>query len=196
VERNQLLAVVIGLRDDEPLAVRVALQAMLPGLWNLARRFSAAPGCVGPARPWRTGSDLDFDVVALASGRLAGPTVVGTEWPAVRVIDGVRDDLRSMRRAGVLAALDFDELDERWPAEDDCRTAADRVTALLIEAVAAGIVSRRDAAALYSTKVLGHPTDEIAELLQYGRDTIRQRRCRALRRLAQAVAAGDLAVAA
>ncbi len=94
----------------------------------------------GPAAPSSSSTS-----VALASARLAGPTVVGSAWPAVRVIDGVRDDLRSFRTASVLAALDFDQLDADWPAEGDGRTAADRVTALLVEAVGAGIIKQRDA---------------------------------------------------
>ena len=140
-------------------------------------------------------AELEFDVVALASARLAGPTVVGSAWPAVRVIDGVRDDLRSFRTASVVAALDFDQLDADWPAEGDGRTAADRVTALLVEAVGAGIIKQRDASALYTTSVLGHRTKDVAEVVHYDPDTLRQRRCRAVQRLARAVEAGELAVA-
>jgi len=192
---NRLLAALVSMRDEEPLAMRVALQALLPGLWNLASRLSAASSLVGRGRPWPTRADLEFEIVALASGRLAGPSVLGSAWPAVRVLDGVRDDLRTSHRASVLATLDFAELDDVWPTDGDGRTAADRVTSLLVEAVAAGIVKQRDASALYTTRVLGHRTRDVAEVVQYEVDTLRQRRCRAVRRLARAVALGELAVA-
>jgi hypothetical protein len=192
---NRLLASLVAMRDTESLATRVALQALLPGLWKLASRLSTASRLVGRGRPWPTRADLEFEIVALASGRLAGPTVVGSAWPAVRVLDGVRDDLRTSHRASVRATLDFGELDEDWPVEGDGRTAADRVTSLLVQAVAAGIVKQRDASALYTTRVLGHPTADVAAVVLYDVDTLRQRRCRAIRRLARAVALGELAVA-
>src|SRR5207237_199912 len=146
---------------------------------------------VGHGRPWASRSELGFDVVALASARIAGPTVVGSAWPAVRVIDGVRDDLRRFRTAGARAAAGFDELDADWPSEGEGRTAAERVTALLVEAVGVGIIKQRDASVLYTTRVLGHRTKEVAAVVQYDPDTLRQRRCRAVQRLARAVELGE-----
>ena len=170
---NEVLSELLRLAGDDPFARRCVLEALMPGLVRLTWRY---PHC---------GEDPDDrlqNVLYLAVeriGELAGEEVPG---PAMAIGGYIRDRLRRAERARREVRLVSLEAANAIPAAPD-RTAAERLTGILIEGVRRGTVRQTDAALVYTSRVAGHPTAEIAAATGVDAVALRTRRLRAEQRL-------------
>ncbi len=197
VAGNAALAALLRLADVEPLAGRVALQALLPGLTALTvqareawRRHGVCPG----------DGDLEQEIVGAAweqVHRMAGRDV---RYPALRILGEIwrrqrRDMWNHRRRAerefsmcvvplmgSVEAQLSTSGLGASWEQE---------TAWLLRDAVDAGVLDTGSGALIFATRVLGHSAEQIAAQRREKGNTLRERRRRGERALRAALLNGD-----
>src|SRR5664280_1968764 len=174
LSRNEAAAVIAAMLRSagvDVLIARAIIQALIPGVVALSRRFDSADG------PW---CDLDqFFVDAFSCLWEQIITWSGTTRPyaAGDLLSGVRTRLRTLqaterrhrcRRADTPDALDL------IPASIG-RTGEELLAAELIEATEHGMTPT-DASVLYSTAILGMSVTEVAD--HTGESVIRLRRRR------------------
>ena len=81
----------------DPLAARVLLQALTPGLVQIVSRVRRQPVWLGTTGVWPTLSDASADVVA-AVGTITAFTGREVKWPQTVLLDGVWHRMEAMVR--------------------------------------------------------------------------------------------------
>lgn len=185
---HRLLGALLRVADDDVMAQRALLQAVLPGLAALSRRGRRLGWC-RTGGVWSDTAELDQELVGLAWERIAALAGQDLGWPAMTIVDQV------WRRARVLSAqhrrqrrrcdsLNHPSAADRVPAEEEAWEP--QMTRLLCDAVRRGTIPLGDGAVIFTTRVIGVPTAEVAQRLDVDVRTLLQRRYRAERRLAAA----------
>lgn len=168
---NDILGALLRVADTEPLARRCLLQAIIPGLVSLARRY---PGD-------GEHEDRFQEVLVLSVERIADLAGRDVTWPATAVVGHVRDQLRReapVRRSQHVALEDIPDL-----AAGPDRSAAERLAGVVVDGYRRGALRREEAALLYATRVVGLPSARVAATLGLDADVVRSRRNRAEARL-------------
>jgi hypothetical protein len=182
---NRVLGAVLALaRAGDPLAARVALQALLPVVSSTAAGLAGYAGC---GRPWATRAELDGEAAATMAELVRGPLPPGTAWPAAVLRSRLRDRLRTVvhryrrTREREPALRDGD----RHPPAllDDAHSADERMARLVLDATRGGHISVTAAQTVLATTVYGWDTASLARLT--GRDVraVRTHRRRTEQRL-------------
>ncbi|MEW6475437.1 MAG: hypothetical protein AB1679_24545 [Actinomycetota bacterium] len=173
---SEVLRPLLRLSGVDPLARRCLLQALLPGLVRLCGRHPSA------------GEDADerlAQVLTLALERIRELAGTNVAYPAAAVAWRVGDRLRRAeavsRRSPVVP---LGELGRAAPAPRPPRSASEDLTALLVDGVRRGTVRQRDAALIYTTRVVGVPCHVLAADRGIDPTVLRTRRRRAERHLA------------
>lgn len=169
----------------DPWAARTVLQAVLPGLARLTRDHA---DMVGTDEPFADIGELDQFLLCTAFERI---TVIAAEVPAFRLrslLDSTWSRLRSH------AAAHRRDWHNRVPLSDahgaaaaPARTDAEELAVTLIDAVERRVLRRVDAGLVYGTRVVGHSTAELAQVLEWRTDSLVRRRQRVQRVLAAEV---------
>ncbi|MGH2353475.1 MAG: hypothetical protein ACRDJN_17870 [Chloroflexota bacterium] len=162
---------------SDPWAARTVLQALLPGLAALASQHL---DLVGTARePFATFAELDQFLVCTAYERI---TQVAAEVPLFRlrtVLDSTWARLRAHARAH---RRDHDRRislsDVHGGIAAPARSDAETLALLLVDAVERRVLRPADARLVYTTRVCGHSTTEVAKRMGYNLDSLRRRRHR------------------
>lgn len=197
-DANAVLAALLRLAGDEPLAARTVLQALLPGLMSLSRRarqigWSRRSGASRAERPtpWVQEGDFDQELLTLAWERVDALAGQDLRWPAAVILGQVwrrvrlrLDDHR--RLADRQVALEADEVDRLHASsgvswEEQCAW-------MLRDAVLDGTLADRDGALILSTRVLGVSTADAAAQLGVNVGAVLARRRRAERALGPTLA--------
>lgn len=167
---NDILGALLRISEDEPLARRCLLQALLPVLASLARRY-----------PGEGDHEERFqEVLVLSVERIHDLAGRDVPWPATAVAGHVRDRLRRERSHSQLRVA-LDEVPELLAGPE--RSAAERLAGAVVEGYRRGALRREEAALLYATRVVGHPSARVAAALGIDADVLRSRRNRAEARL-------------
>jgi len=177
-EASSLLEVVLRHAEQDALAARTMLQAVLPGLGSVTRRA----GCyVGGNRPvWQSRGELHQQVVCVALDRILALATSAPEFPCRAIVDGTWQRLRhhalSVRR----------ELDHRADLEFGAgvsaapdRTAIEELGLVLMAAIDLHVLDVFDAGLVYSCHVAGYRITELARLTARSERTLWRRRHRA-----------------
>ena len=161
----------------DPWAARTILQAVLPGLAHLARNHNDMVG--GPAEPFDTIEDLDQFLVCTAFERITEVAADVDHHRLRTILDSTWTRLRSHaaahRRDHRMTAPLHDGAGTMAPPS---RTEAEELAVALIDAVERKVLRPFDAGLVYTTRVVGHPTKEIAELLDWQLPALYRRRNR------------------
>src|SRR5664280_1672712 len=170
-EAAEVIAAMLRSADVDALVPRAIIEALIPGILALPRRFDLAEG------PW---CDLDaFHADAISALRELTTRWSGTNRPyaAGDLLSGVRTRLCTLqsserrhrsRQSGNPAALDA-------LLASIGRTGEELLAAALAEASGHGL-KVADAAVLYATRVLGMAMTEVAELAGLPAGHLRRRR--------------------
>lgn len=159
---NGLLGCLLRLADDD-LAARSVLQAVAPSL--AARAWRRRPDAdFAETGLWEDIDDLNGEVIALALDRIRELAGSSPQWPAQAIIDVVWGRLRwsafkARRRQLPTVALDPDA---DWPSNSGAELGTGELADLILEAVKAGQLRRKDAAVIYATRILGQSPAELA----------------------------------
>jgi hypothetical protein len=172
-EAARVLQAMLRSQDVHPLVPRAILQALLPGLINVARRLSWGRG-----GDWSDGGAFFADVVATAWEVIAAWSGEDRDYAVLDLLSAVRCRVRrqlvgqrTARERLVLGLADDDRLLCRpCPGATDL----DRL-AWAIEEMSGRGLDPADAAVLYGNRVLGL---SIAELTRLSGKTRRQLECR------------------
>jgi hypothetical protein len=184
-----LCAVLSFAAAGDPLAARVALQALLP---LVASTAAGLAGYLGWG-PWTSRADLDGEAAATMVELIGTPLPPGTRWPAAVLGSRLRDRLRTTirrhrrqhQREPMLVA------DAAHPPSDlhEAYSAAERLAQFVVDATRGGDISLTAAQTVLATTVYGWDTASVARLT--GRDVraVRAHRRRTEQRLAALVVA-------
>jgi hypothetical protein len=177
-EAAEVIAAMLSSAGVDLLIPRAIIEALIPGLLALPRRFDLAEG------PW---CDLDaFLADAVSALWELTMSWSGTQRPyaAGDLLSGVRTRLRTLqsserrdRSRRICGPGDLDAV----PASIG-RTGEELLAAALAEATGHGI-KVSDAAVLYATRVLGMSLSEVAQLAGLPAGYLRRRRRNAIGRL-------------
>jgi DNA-directed RNA polymerase specialized sigma24 family protein len=171
VEKDEVLSALLARARWEPLAARVVLEAMLPGLKKLAGRLLTDA---------REREELWSAVMACAWERIC-------TYPVERRPRKVAANLLLDTLRGTLAALSAGRREpstQTFPAQLEAPQQCDSdVDALLAQAVAAGAVSEDEAELILLTRIDGASLKVLAADRGVSFDTLKHRRHRAERRL-------------
>ncbi len=172
----------------DPLAARVLLQALTPGLVQIVSRVRRQPVWLGATGVWPTLSDVSADVVAAAVGTITSFTGREVEWPQTVLLDGVWHRMEAMVRRW-----------RRWGcgqtnlplavAEPEVHPALE-LAGLIADAVGRGRVSRSDAELVWRYRFDDEPATVVALERGCSAPALRARRERAERALACPARAG------
>jgi hypothetical protein len=177
-EAAEVITAMLRSADTDALVHRAIIEALIPGVLALRRRFDLTEG------PW---CDLDaFHADAVSALWELTTRWSGTHRPyaAGDLLSGVRTRLRTLqsserrhrsRQSGTPAALDT------LPASIG-RTGEELLAGALAEATGHGLKGA-DAAVLYATRVLGMSVTEVAQLAGLPAGHLRRRRRIAIDRL-------------
>jgi DNA-directed RNA polymerase specialized sigma24 family protein len=170
-EKDAVLAALLARARSEPLAARLVLEAMLPGLKKLAGRLLTDA---------REREELWSAVLACAWERIR--TYPVERRPRKVAANLLLDTLRGT--LATLAASRRGPATQTFPAqlEAPARCESD-VDGLLAEAVAAGAVSEEEAELILLTRIDGASLKALAAERGMSFDTLKHRRHRAERRL-------------
>lgn len=172
-ESDQLLIALARRADIDDLAARTLLQAVMPGMRWLARRYQAVAS--------DGGEDPASLVIALTYERIRTyPFDRRPHRIAANLLFDTRQRLqRTVGRPGPaivsLESLPFEPAVDDGPNDEPC--------ALLDQAVAQRVIGARDADLIALTRLHDHPVAELAAYLGCPAQTLRQRRRRAEARL-------------
>lgn len=170
---NNAFAELLRLAADEPLAARLALAALAPGLRAAARRLSA--------RRWRDRDEVEAELVSAAWEQVLVLAGDPPEWPAAVILSRARDRVRARLAAeGCHAAFVGTAVDAAATAVDD---PADMVAGLVDLAAAMHRVGRPAVGLVVATRWSGLSLAELARATGESHAALRQRRSRAERAL-------------
>lgn len=187
---NRTLGAVLALASGgDPLAARVALQAVLPLVVSTAAGLA---GYVGWG-PWTSRADLDGEAASTMVELIDGPLPPGTLWPAAVLGSRLRDRLRTTvrrhrrqhQREPALVA------DATHPPSDlhEAYSAAERLARFVVDATRGGDISLTAAQTVLATTVYGWDTASVARLTGRDARAVRAHRRRTEQRLAALVVA-------
>ena len=182
-EAQELLAVLLYRAGADRWAARAFLQAVLPGLAAISRRYGdfADRASRAPAGVWERLADLDQQVVATAYEVMHELAGAWHPWPANLVVRTTRKRVRCYvtgeRRRGSRQVPDA-ELAETMRARPS-RTPAEELVAALIDAVERGLLTPVDAGLVYNCRVGGAVIEDLAPLLGWGERRAYRHRLRA-----------------
>lgn len=183
---NELLGCLLRLADDE-LAARTLLQAVLPSLaaraWRWSRRNAVG---LGDGGVWDDVADVDVEIITHALARIRELAGTSPPWPAQSIVEASWSRLRWGAEVARRARLDAVPLGEDHEAAIDVSDgppAGQELGEVIVDAVRDGRLRAKDAAVIYTTRVVGITTSEIAA--RQGRDVraVRCQRARAERTL-------------
>ncbi len=172
-DKDAVLCALLSLAQGEPIAGRVVLEAMLPGLKKLAGRILIDA---------REREELWSALMACAWERIR-------TYPVERRPRKVAANLLLDCLRGTLAALSGARRDpaaQAFPPPHELEAVPvceGDVDGLLAEAIAAGAVSRDEAELILCTRIDGEPLSDLAHSQGVMFDTLKHRRNRAERRL-------------
>ena len=155
-----LLSSLVLVGGEDGWARRTVLQALLPGLSGVSER--ALELVEGPVRPWASLEDLDQHMVSLACERIAVLSGRPEPWVARFVQDGVWQRLRTHARAERRRASRETTFDDTDRPQEEHRSAAEELTALLADAVRREVIDAEVACVVYSFRVTGRSPDDLA----------------------------------
>jgi DNA-directed RNA polymerase specialized sigma24 family protein len=181
LSRNEAAEVITAMlrgADVDALVPRAIIEALIPGLLAIPRRFDLAEG------PW---CDLD----ALHADAVSALWELTTRWSGTHrpyaagdLLSAVRTRLRTLqateRRHRCRQTSTPDPLDT-LPASIG-RTGEELLAAALVDAIGHGLKAA-DAAVLYATRVLGMSLTEVADIAGVPAGHLRRRRRNAIDRL-------------
>jgi len=181
LSRNEAAEVITAMlrgADVDALIPRAIIEALIPGLLAIPRRFDLAEG------PW-----CDFD--AFHADAISALWELTTRWSGTHrpyaagdLLSGVRTRLRTLqsseRRHRCRQTSTPDPLDT-LPASIG-RTGEELLAAAIVDATGHGLTIA-DAAVLYATRVLGMSVAEVADIAGVPADHLRWRRRNAIDRL-------------
>jgi len=177
-EASSLLKVVLRHAEQDTLAARTMLQAVLPGLGSVTRRAACY---VGGDRPvWQTRDELHQEVVSVAFERISALATGAPEFPCQAIVDGTWQRLRHRAlcvRREVDRRADL-ECGARVPAAPD-RTAIEELGLAVMAAIDEHDLDVLDAGLLYSCHVVGYRITELARMTARSERTLWRRRQRA-----------------
>lgn len=171
---DAVLCALLGRARSEPIAARLVLHALLPGLKALARRMLA--GADEREELWSALLTIAWEEIRSYPLERRPRRVA-----ANLLLDMLRPTLRAMRAARTgepPTTLESRELRPAWPT-----TEGRDPDALLGEAVAAGAITAQEADLVAVTRVDGVPLAHLAELGGQPYNRLKVRRQRAERRL-------------
>jgi hypothetical protein len=176
-DRVLLALVTRAARHEDALAARVLLQLLLPGTRNLARRW------------WALGDHDERAAAAVAAVYRRIRTYPVERRPgrvaANILLDAARELRRSVPRVVATPTAEPFGPSER-PADTAAGNAAVELAEVLRDAVAAGVIERRDAELIAQSRIAGRRIADIAGDHRLGTRTLWDRRQRAEARLAAA----------
>lgn len=182
-EAQVLLGELLWRAGSDPWAARTFLQAVLPGLAAISRRFGDFGDRAGraPAQTWERLGDLDQQVVATAYEVMHDLAGARHPWPANLVVSGTRKRVRcyvagERRRAS--RQVPDTELEASLTAPP-ARSPAEELVAALIDAVERGLLSAADAGLVYNCRIRGAVIEDLAPLLGWGERRAYRHRLRA-----------------
>lgn len=183
---DRLLAAVLRYAE-EPLAARTVLQAVLPGLAaQVRRRTRHSRDLTGDgAVPWECVEDLDGEAVTRALERINDLAGNPSARVAQSIVDaawvGLRSGAARRERRGRIAMIPLEEAPD--PSAPPSRSAADELAVVIVRAVQESVLRPRDAAVIYTSRVMGFSLADLASA--QGRDVraVRLQRARAERTL-------------
>lgn len=166
------------LAPTDPWAVRTVLQALLPGLAAMARQHK---DLIGTARePFDTIDELDQFLVCTAFERITEVAAEVEQFRMRTVLDSTWSRLRAH------AAAHRRDHRMKVPIADGAglsapppRSEAEELAAALIDAVDRHVLRHVDAGLIYTTRVVGHSSTEVARALDWHVDAFYRRRNRA-----------------
>jgi DNA-directed RNA polymerase specialized sigma24 family protein len=170
--KDAVLGTLVARARWEPIAGRIVLEAIMPGLKNLARRL------LSDGR--RDREEMWSALMASAWERIrAYPLESRPQKIAANLLlDSLRGTLAALR-----AAHQDSSLVASIPDDIEDVPSSDGVDAVLDAAVAAGAVSRYEAELILATRTDGLPLSVLAPLHRTSYDTLKRRRHRAELRL-------------
>lgn len=178
---DEILHALLVMAPVHPVAARVALQTLVPGLAGVVRTY----------RPRWGREETASMVVTAAFEKVVRYPCQRPGSPMGNLVRDVRHDLYELRlkevaletaltnaRAGRLPAA---------PSPVDTGTAAEELGSVLTEALANGVIGRRQAQLIYRRRVLGVSTQTLAEAEGLRPCTIRKHRREAERVLVASI---------
>jgi DNA-directed RNA polymerase specialized sigma24 family protein len=182
-ESDRVLLALVRRAASDDTAARTLLQALLPGLKKLVRRFSTRLG----------NEDAASEIILLTLERIRSyPVERRPAWIAANLLlDTLQRLTRSLARGTRFVPVgDTAEL-VRWgevvESVLDVETPAERLVQIVAEAVALGVISRAEAQLVLKTVVGGVETRDIAAAAGEDVRAIQRRRLRAEERIGLAV---------
>jgi hypothetical protein len=172
-QENQILAALLRLGQSDPLAARVVLQVLLPGLKNLASRilFEAEErATVWSLLLGHAWEQIRCYPLARRPRRIAANLLLDT-------LKATTAELKAERRTREQLQLDL------AAADAAAVTVESDVERLLADAVAAGVVSEQEAELILETRIDGVELRAVAVRERVAYHTLNVRRLRAERRL-------------
>jgi len=187
---DDMYAVLVALAATDPIPHRIVLQAVRPGLCNLARRLQAT-------RSRCQSEEITGDLVAYASVNISTyPLEARPRRIAANIcLDALKHFHKHRRKASVEipveAGADNDDValaakaDPRGSqAFKDVENRLDLVT-MIRHACEIGLLPERERTLIVTTRLRDADTDEVAAMLELSEDVVRKARFRAERRLAR-----------
>jgi hypothetical protein len=184
-DAQRILAALLCRAGADRWAARTFLQAVLPGLAAISRRYRHFSSQWNPMHEcvWHSLADLDQQVVATAYELMHALSGELHPWPANKVVDGTRGRVRSYalaelrRRTHQAPDSELDHYQGLIAAPP--YTLAEELTGALIDAVERGLISEVDAGMVYGSRVEGRRLEDLARLAEFHVRTAYRRRARA-----------------
>ncbi len=169
-EAQAILAALLGRSVGDTWAARTFLQAVLPGLAAISRRYGSlcSKAQRGRGGVWDNLSELDQHVVATAYEVMHAVAPEPQVWPANKVVYGTRYRIRGYARTELRrreAQASDAEVDAQVLVSPPPRTVAEELVTALLDAVERGLLTRLDAGLVYSSRVGGRLIEELAPLV-------------------------------
>lgn len=174
---DEILLGLVTKAPTDPVAARVALQTIVPGLAGVARTYRLRWGR----------EETGAMVVAAAFERVVRYSCHRPGSPMGNLVLDVRHDLYELRLKEValetaLAEIRFQDISGDFSPSDK-RAPAEELASVLEDAVTNGAIRGRQASLIYRRRVLGVSTDTLAEAEGLRPCTIRKHRREAERAL-------------
>jgi hypothetical protein len=175
---EDILRPLVGLAGEDSLAALSALVALYPALVGIARRLIAAGVLADQA---------DMDVIAVAYERILELSEDPPRHVARAVISGTWDRIRSSLKAEQRCALRHCRLEQADVQAVVSEEGADSgpLSEVLVDAVAAGVISSEAARVIYGTRVEGRSMGSLACDVEKREAAVRKIRTRAERALVE-----------
>lgn len=154
-----ILRAVLAQVGTGPWPARTVLQAVLPGIFAVARR---AEPLMGPGAPWQRVDEVDQEAVTAAYERIHALAGDPPTWPANAIVDWT---WQRLRRAGI-GERRRSGTERRFEAAvartASTPTAGEELAHALVDAVEAGILQHVDARLIYASRVEDRSMEELA----------------------------------